>query len=452
MDDSSPVAVDVAQAEGKLKRELGLRDVTLFAIACIVGVRWVPSAAHAGPGSVMLWLIAALFFVMPLAAAVGTLSVKYPGSGGLYYWTRNDFGPWNGFLCFWIYWLGLAFWFPTAAMFYTSVGVYTLGPGFAHLADNRAFLILASLVAIWIALYTNLIGMRIGKWTENLGGFATWTLLALFIAMAAIVWAKRGPATHLNIVPKWNRDTLNLGAATIAYAMTGFELVALMGAEIREPARTLPRAGWIASGFAAAFYAVMTVALLVVLAPSAIDERYGFAQGADAAARLTGALWLTPLIALLVLLTGMGQFGGIGSSVSRLPFAVGVDRMLPAAFARVHPKWHTPHISILLLGGVASFLLVVFQLGDTLRAAYDTLVSLMVIAGFIPYIYIFGSAWKASRQLSAVCGWSVTAIALVSSIVPTGEIHNVWLFESKLALGTAAMVASAWLLYRRARA
>src|SRR5882724_8275073 len=166
------------QGEAALKRELGLRDLTLFAITCIVGVRWVPMAAHAGPGSITLWLIAAVFFVAPLAATVGTLSAKYPGAGGLYYWTRGDFGPWHGFLCFWIYWLGLAFWFPTAAMFYMSVGAYTMGPGFAHLADNRAFLITASLVAIWIALCTNIIRMRIGKWTENFGGAATWGLFA----------------------------------------------------------------------------------------------------------------------------------------------------------------------------------------------------------------------------------------------------------------------------------
>jgi amino acid transporter len=444
-----------AQAEAGLKRELGLRDLTLFAIACIVGVRWVPMAAHAGPGTVTLWVIAAVFFVAPLAVAVGTLSAKYPGAGGLYYWTRGDFGPWHGFLCFWIYWIGIAFWFPTAAMFYMSVGAYTLGPSFAHLADNRVFLIVTSLAAIWIALGTNLVGMRIGKWTENLGGAATWGLFAVFVALAAIVWAKRGPATPLHsvsdILPAWNWSTLNLGAASIAYAMTGLELTAFMGAEIHSPERTLPRAGWIASGFATVFYAGMTLALLVVLAPAAIDERYGFAQGAETASRLIGTPWLTPVIALMVLFTGLGQFGSLGSSVSRLPFAVGVDGLLPAAVSRVHPRWHTPHVSIIMLGVVASFLLTVFQLGDTLRAAYDTLVSLMVIAGFLPYVYIFGSAWKAARRVSAMCGWAVTLIALVSSVVPTAEIHNVWLFELKLALGTAAMVASAWLLYRRGR-
>jgi amino acid transporter len=455
MGDTSGPSPRVAVAEASLKRELGLRDLTFFAIACIVGVRWVPMAAHAGPGTVTLWIIAAVFFLAPLATAVGALSAKYPGAGGLYYWTRGDFGPWHGFLCFWIYWLGLAFWFPTAALFYMSVGAYTLGPSYAHLADSRVFLIVGSLLAIWIALGTNMVGMRIGKWTENLGGAATWGLLAVFVTLATIVWMKRGPATPLHhvsdILPAWNWSTLNLGAASIAYAMTGLELIPFMGAEIRDPERTLKRAGWIASGFATLFYSTMTIALLVVLSPQAIDARYGFAQGAETAAKLIGTPWLTPLIALMVLLTGMGQFGGIGSSVSRLPFVVGVDHLLPEAVSRIHSRWHTPYVSMFMLGLVASFLLVILQLGDTLRAAYDTLVDLMVIAGFIPYIYIFGSGWVAKRRVSAICGWTVTAIALICSVVPSGEIHNVWLFETKLALVSAAMVATAWLLYRRGR-
>ncbi len=431
-----------------LRRELGLRDLTLFSISCIVGVRWVSTAAHAGPGTVSLWLAAAVLFVAPLAIAVGKLSAKYPGAGGLYYWTRGDFGPWHGFLCFWIYWLGLAFWFPTASMFYMSIAAYGLGPSFAHLADNRAVLIGAALVAMWIALGTNLVGMRIGKWTENTGAAAMWCVAILFISIAAITYSKRGSATPLDIVPKWSFDTLNLAVATIAYAMTGLELAALMGAEIKDPERTLPRAGWIASGFATAFYSAMTLALLVMLGPSKIDERYGITQ----AAAVFGSPWITSLVALLVLLSGIGQFGGIGSSVSRLPFAVGVDKLLPEAFAKIHPRWRTPHVSILALGVVASFLLVVFQLGDTLRAAYDTLISLMVIAGFIPYIYIFASTWKAGKKWSAASGWLVTALALICSVIPTEQVTRVWLYELKLALATAAMIVTARLLYRRSEA
>lgn len=435
----------------QLKRELGLRDVTLFAVACIVGVRWVPMAAHAGPATITLWLLAALLLAVPLAVAVGTLSAKYPGAGGLYYWTRGDFGAWHGFLCFFVYWLGLAFWFPTAAMFYMSLAAYGLGPSYQHLADNRVFLIAASLVAIWIALVTNLVGMKIGKWTENVGAAASWAIAIVFAILAGIVWTRQGSATHLDIVPKWSWDTMSLGAATIAYAMTGLELAALMGAEIRDPERTLRRAGWIASGFATVFYTGTTLALLILMQPAQIDERYGMAQASETAASMFATPWLPAVIAIMILLTGIGQFGGIGSSVSRLPFAVGVDKLLPRAFSRIHPRWHTPHISILVLGGVASFLLIVFQLGDTLRAAYDTLVSLMVITGFLPYIYVFGSAWIAGKRLAAAAGWLVTAIALISSVIPSGQVTNVFLFEFKLAAATVAMIVCAWLLYRRAR-
>ena len=122
-----------------LKRELGLRDLTLFAIACIVGTRWIASAAHAGPGSILLWLLAAVFFLLPLAIAVAVLTVKHPEAGGLYRWTRADFGPWHGFLAFWVYWAGIAIWFPSAAMFYMSIALSAQG-----LAENRLGLVSAS--------------------------------------------------------------------------------------------------------------------------------------------------------------------------------------------------------------------------------------------------------------------------------------------------------------------
>ena len=156
-------------------------------------------------------------------------------------------------------------------------------------------------------------------------------------------------------------------------------------------------------------------------------------------------------MALLVMASAVGQFGAMGTSVSRLPFAAGADHLLPAAFARVHPRWGTPHVAVLALGGVASFLLIALQLGDTLRAAYQELVSLMVITGFLPFVYIFASAWKAGKRLSALSGWTVTLLAIVCAAVPTEEVTNVWLFEAKLAAGTAAVIASGWWIYRKYR-
>jgi len=446
----STIKKRVAEGSPTLKRELAFADLTLFAIACVTSARWIPIAAHAGPGSLTLWVLAAAFFVVPLTIAVATLVVKYPGAGGLYLWARGDFGPWNGFFCFWAYWTGIAFLLPTAALLFTRVGFALLGP-YSHLGDNRLYLLAMTLVLIWVAIGSNLVGLKVGKWTENLGALATWSLCLLLVAVAWLVWMRRGPATMTHLLPDWNWETVTFWSA-IAYATSGMEAPGMMAAEMRDSERVMRRAGWIASGFATVFYITSTAALLVVLPPEKISELNGFAEVGDSAGKLLGATWLTPLIALLVLATGIGFLGGIGTATSRLPFAAGVDGLLPKVFGRVHPRWGTPHWCTVALGVAATLLLVLYQLGDSLRAAYDELVSLMVLVGFTPYLYIFASAWKAGKHASALSGLATTLLALLCAVVPPREITNVWLFEGKLAAGTGAVIITAWMLYRRSSA
>ncbi|MBS0577784.1 MAG: APC family permease [Proteobacteria bacterium] len=445
---ASTASAEFAGSRPRLRRELGLRDLTLFAISCVCSARWVPIAAHAGPSSLVLWLLAAVFFMAPLAIAVGTLVAKYPHTGGLYLWARCDFGRWNGFLCFWTYWVGIAFMFPTAALLYTKVGLSLFGPTLARLSEQRIFVLGATLGLIWSALGLNLIGLKFGKWVENLGGLSTWIVGLLLICVAGLIWMRQGSATAPSLVPSWNWQTLSFFAA-IAYATSGMEGPGMMAGEMRDPERMMRRAGWIASGFATAFYVTATGALLVILPPEQISELNGFADVGNRAGQLLGAAWLSPLIAVLVLAGGVGLIGGVGTATSRLPFAPSVDGLLPKAFRSVHPRWGTPHWSTLALGVVATLLLIMCQLGDTLRAAYDELVSLMVITGFIPYLYIFASTWKAGRRVSALSGLATTLLALLCAVVPPPEIEKVWLFEGKLALGTLAVVVSAWILYER---
>jgi len=434
-----------------LRRELGLRDLTLFLIALMVGPRWISVAAHGGPGTIILWILAALLFAVPLAIAVATLSAKYPGAGGLYLWARNDFGPWPGFLNFWVYWLGIAFLIPGAALFALGIGVYALGPSYAHLAENPYYMIGGSLALLWIALGTNLVGLNIGKWTENLGGAMPWALGILLCTAATILGLRHGSATPINLKsawPVWNWDIMNSSAA-IAFAMTGMEAAGMMAAEIKDPVRTIHRAAAISSTFVALFYIASTLALLVMMAPANISEMNGLAQVSSMAGAELGVPWIGSLVVLFVVVNVLGAFGGLGTSVSRMPFAAGVDHLLPAAFGKIHPRWHTPHVAILSLGIVATILLIACQAGDTVRTAYRTIVDLTVIVGFLPYLYVFASAWKAKKWFSAVSGIGVTFLAIACSIIPPPEVKKVALFEGKLALGTFAAIASGWLLYRR---
>ena len=103
----------------------------------------------------------------------------------------------------------------------------------------------------------------------------------------------------------------------IAFALSGMEAIGLMAAEIRQPRRTVVPATWIGTVFTTVFYAASTLALLVLIRPNSISELHGLADGSDIAAGLLGLRWLTPLIAVIVLVNSIGGWGGLGSAVSR---------------------------------------------------------------------------------------------------------------------------------------
>ncbi len=444
------MADTISRPEPALQRELGLRDLILFTIAGTVGVRWLAASAHVGPGAVVLWLLAIVLFYIPSAFAIATLAARYPREGGLYVWTKSSFGDWHGFLCAWVYWMGIVFWFPSAAIAFASMAVYMLGPNYTYLAEDRTYILTASLLIVWISLGANLIDLKFGKWTENLGGMAVYLIGAAIVVLAIILGFQRGPATPLHITSGWSWERVNFWSQ-IAYGLTGLELAPILGGEIVDPERNLPRAAWISAIFCGLFYVGGTIAMLVLLPAGDISPIHGLAQAANVAGTALHLPWLAPLMAGMILFGAMGQLGALGTASARLPLVLGVDSYLPKVFAKLHPRWHTPYVSILTLASVATFFLIAMHLGETVRAGYQVLVDLTVICGFIPFIYIFLSAWKNGRPLSAFLGLFVTGVAILASVVPTADVSSVWIFEIKLIGGTLGIVLVAWIVFNRRR-
>jgi amino acid transporter len=434
----------------ELRRELGLRDLVLFNIAAVAGIRWLAAAAHTGPGSITLWLLAAAFFFVPSAMAVSRLTERYPEEGGIYAWTKHSFGDWHGFLCGWCYWLSNLFFFPNLLLAGVGISVYAFGREYARLADNRVFVVMVSLAVLWVAALTNLVGVRIGKWTENVGGLATYAAGGLLIVAGAAVWLVRGPATPIDLIPAWDWQKVNFWSQ-IAFAFGGLELGAIMGGEIRDPRRTVPRAAWISGAAICGFYVLGTLAILAVLAPEEVSILTGLAQAGAAAASALGIAWLAPFLALLIAAGITGQLGAWLSGSARVPFAIGLDRYLPPAFGRLHPRWRTPHIAILAQAAACSAFLLAMQLGDDLRVGYQLLVDMTVITYFIPFLYLFLTAWKHGRAASALPGLAVTAAAIVFSMVPPADAGSVWLFETKLAGGCLLLIATGRMAFARGR-
>jgi glutamate:GABA antiporter len=432
-----------------LRRELRLWHLVLFNFSAIIGVRWISPAAHTGPGSLTLWLLASLAFLLPSAQVVSTLSAKFPDEGGLYVWTKHAFTDWHGFLCAWLYFVGSVLFLPTLLLAGVSMASYMFGPNAIRYAENSAFAIPVTLGAMALAFLANLVGLRVGKWPSVVGGGATYLIVPLLCVLAGLAAWRFGSATHFQFVPDASWGNLNFWSQ-IALGMTGLELAPILGGEIYNPARNVPRAAGITCAACAAYYMAGTAALLILMTPEHISALTGLAQAGEIAGERFGAAWLPACFAVLITLGAIGQLSTYIAASTRLPFTLGIDHYMPAAFARLHPRWHTPHVSILIQAGIATALLLLAQLGENLRAGYQIMVDMVVISTLVPLIYIFASGMKFGRPWAGAAGGLIGAIGVILSMVPPDDASSAWRFELKVVGGTILLIAAGRLIFSRA--
>ncbi|MCC7153825.1 MAG: APC family permease [Bryobacterales bacterium] len=431
-----------------LVRELGLRDVVLFNVAAVVSIRWIATAARIGAGSLSLWIGAAVLFFVPLALAVARLNERFPREGGLYAWTGITFGEWHGFLCGWLYWLSNLFYLPNLLLAGIGIAFHTAGERYAGLAESHAVMTPVCLAVLWGTLLVNLVGVRAGKWTHNAGAAATCLAGAGILIAGILVYAKGLGATTLHAAPEWRWESLNYWSQ-IAFAFGGLELGANLSGEIRDSGRTVRRAAWISAAMISALYVAGTFAVLALLPSGQVSIVTGLAQAAQSAARRLGQAWLAPVLAGLVAIGVMGQFGAWLGGSARLAFSIGLDRYLPESFGRLHPRWKTPHVALLWQGAACSVALLALSAGENLRAAYQLLVDMTVITYFIPFLYLFAAAWRQGHRWSAASGALVTLVGIACSFVPPEGTRSVWLFEAKLAASCGVLAGLAAVVFRR---
>ena len=462
----------VKDPKAQLRKTMGFWDVLLFNIATVLGPRWIAAAGHNGTSSISLWVIAALFFFVPGAFVINELSSRFPDEGGLYVWAKEAFGDFHGFVAGWTYWIYTVFYFPGLLLASASMSAYVIGEKGAPLSQDRTFLLVVSLVLLLVAVWLNIIGLNIGKWLQNAGGVGTYLPLLMLVGVGLIVYFKHGSVTHFtwgNMKPTWNWDTVNFWSQ-IAFAFTGLELVSAMSEEVRDPRRTLPRAVFGAGAMIAFMYIVGTLAILSLVPAADLDPKSGVFHAITLG---SVALKLGFLGVLAALLVTVGNAGGVGSTVAgiaRVPFVVGIDRYLPTAFGKIHSKWKTPYISILVQAGVSGAILLLSQIkSETVQAAYQMLIDAAIILYFIPFLYMFAGVIKlAARKdrktdehavlipggmlgvwLCGGLGFIVVLIGIFVSLVPPGEITNPFMFEFKLVGGTLASIFLGLILYWR---
>lgn len=469
---STPAPATGQEAKKQLRREMGFWDVLLFNIAAVLGPRWIASAAYNGTSSISLWILAAVLFFIPSAFVVSELSSRFPAEGGVYVWCKEAFGEFHGFVAGWAYWIYTVFYFPSLLMASLAMSAYAAGARGADLSTNRAFLVIGSLVVLAIAVWFNIVGLRVGKWLQNAGGIGTYIPLLLLTGVAIAFAMTHGAVTHFtwqNILPgRIDFGKVNFWSS-IAFGFAGLELVAFMGEEIHDAARTIPKAIFGSGILIAIIYLVGTVCVLLILPAPTVNNAAGVFQALAVGSKLLGVAVIGIIAAILVTVGNLGGVGTTVAGVARIPFVVGIDRYMPEAFGKIHPRWRTPYVAMLVQAIASAVILVAFQWRESTAGAYQILIDATVILNFVPYLYMYAAAiklgmrsdrgsnpeailipgGKAGPWIAGSLAFGVTLLAIIVAMIPPDNIENKPLFELKLIGSTVIALLIGLVMYWR---
>jgi amino acid transporter len=445
-----------------LRKELALRDLVMAQVLCVVGSTWVGIAAKLGRAHVAFWLGSMLLFYVPLAVVVIYLNRMMPLEGGLYQWAKTGFGEMAGFLTAWNLWV-YAVIVTGAIIFVVPTDLYyALGPAAAWLpASKLATLTLTGGIMAGITLVA-IRGLDIGKWLHNIGSIGV--MAAYVILLVLPLWALlRHSITHYEPIP-WQPPRPSwfglaiFGQMTVG-ALSGFEYVAIMAGECRNPARTIGRSVAISAPIIALMFILGTSSVLTFVGTRPINVIGPIPQTMRLA--FGAASWVAPIAIFLLMLRAVASASLIFTGLTRLPMTAGWDNLVPRWFARLHPRRQTPVNSILFVAALVMALILLSMMGVREQEASQLLAAASIALYAITYVALFALPIFGSRALrnalpawvkfAALLGLISSAVSLVIAVYPIVDVTSRGEYAAKISAVVVLSNLLGLLIYRAGR-
>jgi len=455
-------AAPAASAEHGLRRELGLWDLVPMQILLVVGITWPGLAARQGGTQIWYWLAAILALFVPLAAVVGWCAQVWPYEGGVYQWTKYALGPFAGFMSAWNFGL----W---ALLAVSNVGIltatslsYSLGPRAAWMEESHTLIAALTVGLFLVILLVNLPGFGIGRWVSHFGTAVTVLVAALLMGLLFV--HPHATAAHPHVSPQAPFSlglpvltllSVNLFSKIAFNGLSGLEQVAVFAGETRDAGRTILRSAWIAAPIIAVIYILMSGSTLAYVAAAKVDltgpipQLLAAAFGGGGGSGTDWGLMLGRGTILVLGVALVAQYAVLVAETSRLPMVAGWDRMIPAWFTRLDPRWKTPTRSIAVIVAAAIGMGLLATYGTGAQEAFQVINSVGNFGYGIYYLMMFliplvvGDRFRVRAggwlKLGALSGLAVTGLAMGFNVLPIVDVTSKWLFAGKV-MGAALVL------------
>jgi basic amino acid/polyamine antiporter, APA family len=390
----------VSEPSPHLERRLGLTDAVIIGLGSMIGAgifaALSPAAAAAG-SALLIGLAVAAVVAYCNANSSARLAVLYPESGGTYVYGRERLGRFWGYLAGWGFVVGKT---ASCAAMALTVGYYAW-PEQAHAVAVAAVVALTAV---------NYVGVQKSALLTRV---SVAVVLAVLAAVLVVV-ATSGHADIARVQIGGDVEGVFRAAALLFFAFAGYARIATLGEEVRDPARTIPRAIPVALGITLVVYAAVAVAGLTVLGSDGLAR--SAAPLADAV-RAAGAPWFEPVVRAGATVAALGSLLALILGVSRTTLAMARDRHLPHALAAVHPRFKVPHRAELAVGLVVALIAATADI----RGA----IGFSSFAVLVYYAIANASAWTLGRRTVpgvGMVGCLVLALSLPATSVIAGTV------------------------------
>jgi len=364
-----------------LRRRLSTADAVTIGLGSMIGagifVALGPAAAAAGSGLLIGLAIAAVVAYCN-ATSSARLAARYPQSGGTYVYGRERLGDFWGYTAGWSFVVGKT---ASCAAMALTVGYY-VWPGQAHA------IAVAAVVALTAVNYAGI----------QKSALLTRVIVAVVLAVLAAVVVIVLGFGEVDCARLAFGDDLSVrgvlqAAGLLFFAFAGYARIATLGEEVRDPARTIPRAIPIALGITLVVYAVVAVAVLTEVGSTGLAS--SSAPLADAV-RAAGFPGFEPVVRAGAAVAALGSLLALILGVSRTTLAMARDRHLPPVLAAVHPRFNSPHRAELAVGAVVAVVAAVVDV----RGA----IGFSSFAVLLYYAIANAAAWTLGRKVIPAIG------------------------------------------------
>jgi len=367
-------------AGAEVPHRLSLTGATALITGSIIGVgifNLPSSLAGYGPiglASMALTTVGAL----ALALLFASLSKRLPADGGPYAYARVAFGNGWGFANAWSYWITA--WAGNAAI---AVGWVLYVETFINTGQNRLGSVLLVLVGLWVPAAINLTGVRNMDSVQVATTVLKFAALA-FVAVVGLFYIDTANFTPWNVSGEGAIAAIGGGMAIALFSYLGVEVAAVAAGKVKDPDRNVARATVFGTLACAAVYLLSLIAVFGIVPTSDLAEAN--APFADAVNSMFGGTWAGNIMAIVVIISGLGALNGWTMICAEMPLAAAKDGLFPERFGRLSSRG-VPAFGIIASTALASIAMIINYLGSGGVTVFTTLVLMTGITAAVPYAF-----------------------------------------------------------------